>query len=289
MNEVDIAAWVAQAPPGQKGFREAVHITLDAIGRSKNLQAKMIMKGGLLMAIRYDSSRFTRDLDFSTTGKYTKLESDELLKELDQQLAVAAEHLSYGTVCAVQASEVQPKGEDKSHHSLSLKIGYADSGNAAGMRRLRAKQSPHVVEVDYSYNEAVFDVEVVQLDGGVTIQAYSLHNVIAEKLRSLLQQPVRKRNRRQDVYDICLLLDSADTKSAENRASIHRMMVESCRSKDIEPDPKSMDDEAVVAWARKGYDELKADVDGELAPFDESMAKVQALYRSLPWTGGDAA
>ena len=61
-------AWVQQAPDKpQRGFREAVHIILESIGRSKHLQARMVMKGGLLMAIRYDSSRYTRDIDFSTT------------------------------------------------------------------------------------------------------------------------------------------------------------------------------------------------------------------------------
>ena len=70
MNEVDIERWVADAPIHQRGFREAVHIILDSIGHSRNLQARMVMKGGLLLAIRYDSSRFTRDLDFSTTEQF---------------------------------------------------------------------------------------------------------------------------------------------------------------------------------------------------------------------------
>ena len=37
------------------GFREAVHIVLTAISTSSALRSKMVMKGGLLMAIRYDS------------------------------------------------------------------------------------------------------------------------------------------------------------------------------------------------------------------------------------------
>jgi len=46
MKEVEIEAWVAQAPQGQQGFREAVHTILDSIGHSQNLSAKMVMKGG---------------------------------------------------------------------------------------------------------------------------------------------------------------------------------------------------------------------------------------------------
>ena len=45
MNEVDIERWVDDAPTHQRGFREAVHIILDSIDHSRNLQAPMVMKG----------------------------------------------------------------------------------------------------------------------------------------------------------------------------------------------------------------------------------------------------
>src|SRR3546814_6229251 len=86
VNEVNIEAWVEAAPEGQQRFREAVHIILDSIGHSQNLQAKMVMKGGLLMAIRYDSSRFTKDLDFSTTDLYTEEDADARSEEHKSEL-----------------------------------------------------------------------------------------------------------------------------------------------------------------------------------------------------------
>ncbi len=241
------------------------------------------MKGGLLMAICYESSRHTRDIDFSTNESYTALGAEQLIEKLAQQLAVAEEHLSYGTACRVQSYKIEPKGENKTHQTLALKIGYADIGNAGAMKRLAVKNSPQVVEIDYSYNEVVFECEFVHLDGGATIKTYSLHNVIAEKLRSLLQQPIRKRNRRQDVYDICFLLDSVGGLSESDLARIFEILVESCRSKEIEPGPRSMHDEAVICMAKEGYDDLKAEVNGELPSFDESIKKVQQLYCSLPW------
>lgn len=287
LNEVDMEAWVAQAPDkAQRAFREAVHIILESIGHSQQLHASMVMKGGLLMAIRYDSTRYTRDIDFSTTAPYVPAQAQALIKELEQNLAAAADRLPYATAARVQSSKVEPKGEGKTHQTLALKIGYADMTNDGAMKRLLAHSAAQVVEIDYSYNEAVFGVEVLQLDGGTTIQSYSLHNIVAEKLRSLLQQPIRRRNRRQDVYDLCLLLDSPGLEAplgAQALASIHQMLVESCRSKGIEPGPSSMEDEAVVRMAREGYDGLKDDVAGELPAFDGAMARVIALYRSLPW------
>lgn len=283
MNEVEIEAWVAQAPPGQQGFREAVHTILDGIGHSQNLSAKMVMKGGLLLAIRYDSSRYTRDLDFSTREKYTAERADVLLAELQEGLVTAEGRLPYDTLCRLQSHKVQPKGENKTHHSLALKIGFASRSNAGQMARLEAGTAAQVVEIDYSFNEAVFDVEVLALDGGATIHSYSLNNVLAEKMRSLLQQPIRKRNRRQDVYDIWLLLESGPALTVEDLIKIHEILVASCASKGIIPVIDSMQAQDVLSMARSGYQELATDVDGELPPFEDAMGHVVALYCSLPW------
>lgn len=283
MNEVEIDAWAAQAPQGQQGFREAVHTILDGIGHSQNLSAKMVMKGGLLLAIRYDSSRYTRDLDFSTRDPYTAESADVLLAELREGLVAAEDRLPYDTACRLQSHKVQPKGENKTHHSLALKIGYASRSNASQMARLEAGTCGQVVDIDYSFNEAVVDVEVLELDGGGTIRSYTLNNVLAEKMRSLLQQSIRRRNRRQDVYDIWLLLGSGPALLAEELARIHAILVASCASKGIVPHINSMESAEVTSMARTGYQELAADVEGELPSFAEAMDRVVGLYRSLPW------
>lgn len=86
LSPVDLAAWVSRGDEQHRGFREAVHIVISAISDSAPLRTQMIMKGGLLMAIRYDSTRFTRDVDFSTREKYAPGSEQVLLAELDQQL-----------------------------------------------------------------------------------------------------------------------------------------------------------------------------------------------------------
>lgn len=283
MNEVNIEAWVEAAPEGQQRFREAVHIILDSIGHSQNLQAKMVMKGGLLMAIRYDSSRFTKDLDFSTTDLYSAEDANALLAEFEVGLATAAERLPYGTACQLQSRKIEPKGENKTHHSLMLTVGYVDQSNPRALARLRAGNATQVVQIDYSFNEAVFAVELLELDGGATIHSYSLYNILAEKMRSLLQQPIRRRNRRQDVYDIWLLLEAESEFNAEDLAQIHAMLVDSCLSKNISPTIDSIIDEKVIAMAREGYANLEDDVEGELPAFDDAMSRVANLYSSLPW------
>jgi hypothetical protein len=283
LNQIDIEAWVASAPIEQRAFREAVHIVLDAIGHSRDLRVRMVMKGGLLLAIRYDSTRFTRDLDFSTAERYSQANAESLLAAFEVGLGAAEARLAYDTTCRLQSSKVEPKGENKTHHNLALTIGFAGRSRPAALARLRAGQASQVLRIDYSFNEAVFEVEILELDGGATIHSYTLQNVLAEKLRSLLQQPVRRRYRRQDVYDIWLLLQSGPEFSADVLAQMHGMLIESCRSKGIEPSETSIDDEAVIRMAEEGYAELRDDVDGELPGFDEALAVVRGFYRSMPW------
>lgn len=64
-----------------------------SIGQSRSLQTKMVMKGGLLMAIRYASTRFTRDIDFSTAGVYREAQAQELVQEFERQRALAVDRL----------------------------------------------------------------------------------------------------------------------------------------------------------------------------------------------------
>src|SRR3546814_18460052 len=108
----------------------------------------MVMKGSLLMAIRYDSSRSTKDLDFSTTDLYTAEDADALLAEFEAGLATAAERLPYGTACQLQSRKIEPTGENKTHHSLMLTVGYVDPSNPRALASLRAGNAPPVVQTD---------------------------------------------------------------------------------------------------------------------------------------------
>ena len=75
LHTIDIARCVDAAPPALREFRQAIHLILAAIESDAELRRGMVMKGGILMALRYRSPRFTRDIDFSTRS--TRGEFDE--------------------------------------------------------------------------------------------------------------------------------------------------------------------------------------------------------------------
>ena len=243
----------------------------------------MVMKGGMLMALRYESSRFTKDADFSTKALYVSGDEKELMAELDARLSLANAESDYDTMCVLQRSKLMPSGSKKTFPILDLNIGYAARSSESAMQRLRAKQSPNVVEIDYSYNEAVLDVDVLKLTDGDQLQVYSLVNLMAEKFRSLLQQPSRNRNRRQDVYDLSLLLLEIQNWTSAEKLTLKNCLIASAESRDICAKGDSMRNPEIKNRAAKGYEDMHGEVDGPLPPFDEIYQVVQDFYESLPW------
>ncbi|WP_153133360.1 nucleotidyl transferase AbiEii/AbiGii toxin family protein [Dechloromonas hortensis] len=286
IQELSLEQWVATSPDEQRGFREAVHIILTAIGTSSDLSSRMVMKGGLLMAIRYDSTRFTRDIDFSTLEKHRQADEDSLLQELDAQLVWANDHLAYDTMCLRQNAKLNPKSPNPSFPTLQISIGYAPRSNASHLRRLQAKQSSTKVQIDYSFDEAVLDVEILALEDGEQLKAYSLTNLLAEKYRSLLQQPVRNRTRRQDVFDIHMLLTRCAKLSAHEKTRLLRQLIDSCKAREIAAMQTSMANSLVREMAMADYHSLANEIDDELPDFDSAYATIQAFYEGLPWGTG---
>ena len=108
IEEFDIKDWVEDTPTtrsNEKELRQAVHTILSAIASDSNLKANMILKGGILLAIRYKSHRFTTDIDFSTErprgGEITEY---GVRKSLDSSLAQIVEELDYDLDCREQSS-----------------------------------------------------------------------------------------------------------------------------------------------------------------------------------------
>lgn len=283
VKELSLVQWVVSAPNEQRGFREAVHIILAAIGKSADLSSRMVMKGGLLMAIRYDSTRFTRDIDFSTLEKHRQADELALLSELDEQLVWANNHMSYDTMCLRQSARLNPKSPEASFPTLQISIGYAPRSNPSHLRRLQAKQSSTKVQIDYSFDEAVFDVEILTLEDGEQLKAYSFTNLLAEKYRSLLQQPVRRRTRRQDVFDIHMLLTRCVALSEFEQLRLLRQIIDSCKARGIVATQAAMTDAQVREMARADYHGLADEIDEELPVFDSAYAMIQSFYEGLPW------
>jgi predicted nucleotidyltransferase component of viral defense system len=276
----ELDAWVEEGPKNLKEFRQAIRIILTAVSHDLNLRGSMVMKGGILMGIRYHSERFTTDLDFSTSATKGEINVEEFEKNLRHSLSMAAADSDYGLDCQIQGCRINPPNDDYQFPNLELKIGYAYKGTPKH-KRLMTGQSPTVVKIDFSLNEPIIDIEEIDLGDGVSLQAYALTDLIAEKLRALMQQEMRNRYRRQDIYDLCFLLESGI--SPEQMKLVHKSLIIKAEARGIVPHLDSLSNTELRRRSHAEYSTLADEIQGPLPDFDESYNLVESFYRSLPW------
>jgi predicted nucleotidyltransferase component of viral defense system len=116
---------------------------------------------------------------------------------------------------------------------------------------------------------------------GTKIDAYSIHEMVAEKLRAFLQQEMRNRPRRQDIYDLAHLVRRFAL-DPEERGTVLDILRKKCAIRMIDPSIESIDDPKLIARAKSEWDSMRLET-GDLPEFDACHAVVRAFYRSLPW------
>lgn len=284
--DVDVRAWVETARANSDRYRDrqVTEVLLAAIGLTPDLRDALVLKGGAVMALAFRSDRVTADVDFSADADPEAF-AERVAGELNDILPRAATRLGYlDLLCRVQRVRKMPRPRDFAEHdfpALEVRIGSALRGTPEE-KWLHQGQASRVLSVEISFRDQVYAFQELNLmDAGVAVRAFTLHELIAEKLRALLQQPIRDRYRRQDVFDIAYLAERHQLGDVD-RAIIHATLVEKCRTRGITPTARSLDDPEVIRRARADWETLRLEL-SDLPQFEERFAVVQSLYTSLPW------
>lgn len=299
-SRVDIGDWIdAKAGhPVEHRRRQVVDVLIKAIANAAVLRDALFLKGGALMNLVYRSPRMTTDVDFTTVAPRDGFERC-IADTLDREMSLAALDLGYTHLLfRIQNTEMRPPQPDFPWPTLRLNIGFAERGGPQE-RRLSIGQAAHVLHVDISFNEPVFDWQEVEIhsDGGndgtsgtgdentgAVILAYSVHELVAEKLRAIIQQNLRNRYRRQDIYDVARILSICIFDDGERRR-IFEIFLAKSRSRDIEPTRGMIDEPELYERSREQYDDMAFDHMGGRLDFHADFTVVAAFYRSLPWSG----
>lgn len=284
---IALSAWVeeAKADPVKYAERRVTEVLLHAVGITASLQQSLVLKGGVLMSLMHGSYRQTGDVDFTAIVDPEPY-AQQLKALLDRSLLRATADLGVtDLLCVVQRFDYQPRKEGfagQTAPALKLSIGYAIKGTS-DEKRLQEKQSTRIVEVDISFKEKVLNTEEVVIeDPDISILTYQYEEIIAEKLRALLQQVRRDRTRRQDVFDIRWLVERYQPDAA-TRSVILEALITKAESRDITPTQESFDDPGLKERSAREWETMRVEVGGRLPDFDESFAIVRTFYRSLPW------
>ncbi len=284
---VDIEAWIkrAEQDPATLLERQATDVFLSALSITRPYATQLVLKGGVLMGVVYDSPRQTGDIDFTAIMEPTQGIAEQLADDLKQNFVRAAANLGYvDLLCAVQSHKYFPKGEKFPKFegpAITLRIGYAQRGSPQE-RLFKAGKATNTLDVDISFKEPVSQTHVIELTkDGHAIRAYTMTEVIAEKYRALLQQPIRNRNRRQDVYDIHMLITKFTLSEAE-KGAVFSAFISKCQARRITPDRDSLSEPEVARRAKSEWQSLALEI-GVLPDFDMCFVQVLAFYQSLPW------
>ncbi len=286
--EADLPSWIERVKSDPVAYleRQVVEVILTAIAQEPNLREKIILKGGTLMGVVHKSPRQTSDLDFTTILSARQDKIHEFIRDsLNRQFHSAANRLGNPDLLVrIQSLQLKPRKDSfarKDFPALILKISYARRGSPE-QRLHETGQGIKVIEVDISFNEPIGKTIPIRLgDDHTHILAYSLIDLLAEKYRAYLQQEVRKRNRRQDIFDIHHLLCMYDL-TEQQKSALLETLKQKCQARGIHPKQTSLEDPGLIERARSEWHTQKLEV-MDLPDFEVCFRTANTLYKNLPW------
>lgn len=257
------------------------YTVLAAFAQSRPLRESLVFKGGNALDFVWQPNRSTLDLDFS-------IDHDDLLFRADTEglrrhvgRAVESFQQQSGVILRVQSVRQRPPGPNRAFPTFLVRIGYALPDQLPLRQRMMdGRMSPHVVDIEVSANEVIGAFTSVRIDDAMPpLRVSTIEDIIAEKLRALLQQPIRNRERRQDVLDIAVLLR---LHPEIKRSDTGRFLVLKCEARDINPRKSSFLDPEIRRRAAIDYDALESTTRVLFIPFDEAWDALVAFVRELP-------
>lgn len=106
----------------------------------------------------------------------------------------------------------------------------------------------------------------------------TIEDIVAEKLRALLQQPIRNRRRMQDLLDIAVILQE---RAALDRQRVATFLLRKAEARAVPVSRAAFHDPDVVNRAHADYDELATTTRLRFVSFDEALTLLHAFVEQL--------
>ncbi len=279
-SEREIDKWCHDSGfPRVEGRRRFVSIvTLRCLGADSILGDGLAFKGGNALRFGYDSPRSTLDLDFTVDGDGILDDADWLRKRVNHALRQVEQRYTIRANC--QRVRRNPPAPRATRPTYEIKIGYQFPGDRY-YAHFGSKPVSTTILLEVSFNDAVCETRGLKLsdDDWAEVRTCTLEDIIAEKLRAMLQQPLRNRLRPQDVYDVAHYWLKPNAQL--DPLKITRLFIRKCQKRDIEP-RKSAFDEEVRAHAATEYDaSIRRQTGERFIPFEDAWNAVLRLVAAL--------
>lgn len=268
----EIQIWARQEAVSlpEAARRYAQYLILRAISESNPLRSSLIFKGGNALEFVYLPNRGTVDLDFSFVEPETNIPA--LMESVRSQLEEAMNQRvdGLGTVLRLQGIRQNPKGKHFTRSTLKANVAYALPDQPRQRERLfNGQTGANIVPVEMTVNEIVCDWKEVMIAKGTTpLQVATPEDIVAEKLRAMLQQKARNRTRRQDILDIASIWASEN--HVLQTSLVSDFLIRKSEAREIHPSRSAFLDPEIRARSEVAYADLADTTRYTFIPFDEA-------------------
>ncbi len=185
-----------------------------------------------------------------------------------------------GMALVVQRVRQNPPGPDRTFVTFAVSIDYALPDQRAVIERARrGVRIAQTIDVDIGINEPICAATSLSLGAGLgKIRISTIEEIVSEKLRALLQQSIRGRERPQDLLDIAVAL-RGDNPPAP--ITVARFLLVKAAARDVSASRAAFHDAELARLTQAGYDDLAATTRVLFIPFGEALADVLAFVDAL--------
>jgi predicted nucleotidyltransferase component of viral defense system len=204
----------------------------------------------------YTGYRFSEDIDFSCTPGGDNLDASlQLLRKASERIQTES-----GVRITVKKPLTIP-----GDFQIEVPIEYSRGGSR--------RQGLPQVKVHLTFDEPILETPVAcSIKSGYSdlpafkVHSYTKKEIVAEKLRSLLQQQ-KKWPRPRDLYDLWYIL----CRSGEHftRTELFPMFQEKCRIRDIKPDISGLTSANLKEWNKNAWRDRLGPMLKDLPDFDQ--------------------
>lgn len=251
-------------------------VVLASMSSSNALASRVAFKGGNALRFLHGNLRSTLDLDFSADGDFP--DNPDAIKGL-MDSALKSTEQRYRVKARCQSCHRLPPRLDKTRPTYNLKVCYQFPGDRYYQNFEERTNYSEVVEIEISLNDVLCETTEEEFHPSAKpMRVCTLNDIIAEKLRALLQQVPRRRSRPQDVFDIASVIrrhgDTVDL------GKISAFLLQKSEAREIIA-TKSSFNESVREKAAVTYDQEVRPFTTAFIPFDEAWEDVLRLVSRL--------
>ena len=278
----DLTAWARRHGTTMEEARRRFvqYVVLVSISDSAPIAA-VAFKGGNALQFIHGNPRSTLDLDFTAEAGFPD-DPAKITSWLDAALPLADRRHQVKARC--QSIRRKPPGMDRTTPTYLIKVGYQLSGDRYYQNFDEPKLFSEVVEVEISLNDVVCETQPWRPEGSArALTACTLEDIVAEKLRALLQQIPRNRSRPQDVFDIASMVRRHP--SGIDPGKVSAFLVRKAAARGIAATKHAFDD-SVRGHAAATYDAQIRPFTTAFIPLDEAWVELLGLVARLEIPNG---